>query len=87
MRFDVFKHQNKFIRTTEKFPLLCGGYGSGKTVSLCLKALAELGRNPNKTILLAEPVYPMIKDVLQPTLESILDDLKFKYIGKEDIAI
>ena len=38
MRFDVFKHQNKFIRTTEKFPLLCGGYGSGKTVSLCLKA-------------------------------------------------
>ena len=82
MRFDVFKHQNKFIRTTEKFPLLCGGYGSGKTVSLCLKALAELGRNPNKTILLAEPVYPMIKDVLQPTLESILDDLKFKYTYK-----
>ena len=79
MKFNVFKHQNKFIRSDEKFVLLCGGYGSGKTVSLCLKAITELGRNPNKTILLAEPVYPMIKDVLQPTLESILSDLKFKY--------
>tara|TARA_R100000808_G_scaffold24903_2_gene59199 strand:- start:2466 stop:3737 length:1272 start_codon:yes stop_codon:yes gene_type:complete len=77
--FDVFKHQNKFIRTRKKFPALVGGYGSGKTVALCLKALLELGRNPNKTILLAEPVYPMVRDVLQPTLEKCLKDVGFNY--------
>ena len=79
MKFDVFKHQNKFIRSKEKFVLLCGGYGSGKTVSLCLKALSELGRNPNKTILLAEPTYPMIRDVLQPTFELVLRQAGFDY--------
>ena len=55
------------------------GYGSGKTVAFVLKALVELGRNPAKTILLAEPVYPMIRDVLQPTLEEVLDLVGFKY--------
>ena len=80
--FDVFNHQNKFIRTKQKFPALVGGYGAGKTVALCLKGLLELGRNPGKIILLAEPVYPMVRDVLQPTLEKCLDELKFEYIYK-----
>ena len=59
--------------------------GSGKTVAFVLKALAECGKNPNKTVLLAEHVYPMIKDVLQPTLENLLTQLKFpyKYIASE----
>ena len=78
-KFDVFKHQNKFVRTKVKFPALVAGYGSGKTVAFCLKALIECGRNPNKTILLAEPVYPMIKDVLQPTLEQLMQELGFKF--------
>ena len=58
------------------------GYGSGKTFAFCLKALAELGRNPGKTILLAEPVYPMVRDVLQPTLEEILREVGFDYTYK-----
>ena len=78
-KFNVFKHQNTFIRTKDKFPALVAGYGSGKTVAMCLKAILECGRNPNKIILLAEPVYPMIKDVLQPTLENTLDELGFTY--------
>jgi len=38
-----------------------------------------LGRNPGKIILLAEPVYPMVRDVLQPTLEEILREVGFDY--------
>ena len=82
MKFDVFRHQNKFIRSKSKFPALVAGYGSGKTYAFCLKALLELGRNPTKTILLAEPTYGMIKDVLQPTLEEVLDQLNFNYSYK-----
>ena len=63
-KFRVYKHQNAFIRTKDKFPALVAGYGSGKTYAFCLKALAELGRNPGKICLLAEPVYPMVRDVL-----------------------
>tara|TARA_R100001443_G_scaffold83055_1_gene89906 strand:+ start:5627 stop:6889 length:1263 start_codon:yes stop_codon:yes gene_type:complete len=79
VKYNCFTHQKKFIETKEKYPALVAGYGSGKTLAFCLKALAELGRNPNKVILLAEPVFPMVRDVLQPTLEQCLTDLKFGF--------
>jgi len=77
--FQVYPHQNNFVRSKEKYPALVAGYGSGKTYAFVLKALAELGRNPGKIILLAEPVYPMVRDVLQPTLEEILREVGFDY--------
>ena len=77
--FQVYPHQNNFVKSKEKYPALVAGYGSGKTYAFVLKALAELGRNPGKTILLAEPVYPMVRDVLQPTLEEILREVGFDY--------
>ena len=77
--YKVFNHQNQFIRSKAKYPALVAGYGSGKTVAFVLKAILEAGRNPKKTILLSEPTFPMIRDVLQPTLEDILDELGFAY--------
>ena len=77
--FKVFQHQNNFIRSKSKYPALVAGYGSGKTVAFVLKAILEAGRNPQKTILLAEPTFPMIRDVLQPTLEQTLEELNFQY--------
>ena len=77
--FQVYPHQNNFISTKEKFPALVAGYGAGKTYSFCLKALAELGRNPTKTILLSEPTFGMVRDVLQPTLEEVMDKLGFRW--------
>ena len=83
--FKVFNHQNQFIRSKAKYPALVAGYGSGKTVAFVLKAILEAGRNPTKTILLAEPTFPMIRDVLQPTLEETLEQLgfSFKYRASE----
>ena len=83
--FKVFKHQNQFIRSKAKYPALVAGYGSGKTVAFVLKAILEEGRNHTKTILLAEPTFPMIRDVLQPTLEETLEQLgfSFKYRASE----
>ena len=77
--YQVFQHQSNFIRSNAKYPVLVAGYGSGKTVAFCLKAILEAGRNPKKVILLAEPTYPMIRDVLQPTLEELLHELGFSY--------
>ena len=77
--FGVCNHQSKFLTSDAKFPSLVTGYGGGKTVAFVLKALEECGRNAGKTILLAEPVFPMVRDVLQPTLESVLRQLKFDY--------
>jgi len=78
-KFKVYKHQNLFIRSKAKYPALVCGYGAGKTTALVLMAMRQAGLNPSKTILLAEPTYPMIKDVLQPTLEKLLKEAGWDY--------
>ena len=54
-------------------------YGAGKTYALCVKALKQCGLNAGKVGLLAEPVYPMLKDVLQPTWEEVLREAGYSY--------
>ena len=78
-KFKVYKHQNLFVRSKAKYPALVCGYGAGKTTALVLMAMRQAGLNPSKTILLAEPTYPMIKDVLQPTLERLLKEAGWDY--------
>ena len=63
----------------DKYPFLLGGYGSGKTYGFCVFALNQCAKNAGKTILLAEPTYPMIRDVLQPTFELVLRQAGFDY--------
>ena len=63
----------------DKDPFMIGGVGSGKTTAFCIFALNQCAKNPGKTILLAEPTYPMIRDVLQPTFESVLRQAGFDY--------
>ena len=77
--FKLFPHQLEFIKSEDKYPFLIGGYGSGKTYGFCLFALNQCAKNPGKTILLAEPTYPMIRDVLQPTFEGVLRQAGFDY--------
>tara|TARA_Y100000401_G_scaffold117578_1_gene127322 strand:+ start:2443 stop:3690 length:1248 start_codon:yes stop_codon:yes gene_type:complete len=80
--FNVLKHQKLFIQNEAKYSSLITGYGGGKTLGFCLKGLAQAGKNVGGTILLAEPVFPMVRDVLQPTFEKCLNDLKFDYTYK-----
>tara|TARA_Y100001963_G_scaffold159944_1_gene266390 strand:+ start:8673 stop:9923 length:1251 start_codon:yes stop_codon:yes gene_type:complete len=79
VKLNVYKHQNKFIRSKAKYPALVCGYGAGKTTAFVLMGMRQCGLNPSGTILLAEPTYPMIKDVLQPTLEKMLDAVGWIY--------
>lgn len=77
--FSVYQHQHNFIYSDSKYPAMVAGYGAGKTYALCVKALRECGLNAGKIGLLAEPVYPMVKDVLQPTFEQVLREAGFDY--------
>lgn len=77
--FKLFKHQLDYVMCDDKYPFLTGGVGSGKTLAFSLMALKQCSMNAGKTILLAEPTYPMIRDVLQPTFEAVLRDAGFNY--------
>ena len=77
--FKLFQHQLDYVMSEDKYPFLLGGYGSGKTYGFCLFALKQCSLNAGKTILLAEPTYPMIRDVLQPCFELVLKQAGFDY--------
>ena len=77
--FKLFQHQLDYVMSEDKYPFLLGGYGSGKTYGFCVFALKQCAKNAGKTILLAEPTYPMIRDVLQPTFEAVLRQAGFDY--------
>jgi PBSX family phage terminase large subunit len=77
--FKLFQHQLDYVMSKDKYPFLLGGYGSGKTYGFCVFALNQCSKNAGKTILLAEPTYPMVRDVLQPTFETVLRQAGFDY--------
>ena len=77
--FKLFQHQLDYVLSDAKYPLLIGGYGSGKTVGFCVFALRQCSKNAGKRILLAEPTYPMISDVLQPAFEEAVRHTGFSY--------
>ena len=77
--FKLFKHQHSFVHDDHKFSALVGGFGSGKTTAFAIKTLVECGKNPGKRILISEPTYPMVRDVLQPTFEQVLRQAGFGY--------
>lgn len=77
--FSIYGHQDDFLHSKYKYPALIAGYGAGKTFALCLRALSQCGLNAGKVGLLAEPVYPMVKDVLQPTWEDVLEKAGYDY--------
>ena len=76
--FKLFQHQLDYVLSDDKYPFLLGGYGSGKTYGFCMSCSSDPDRDI-KTILLAEPTYPMIRDVLQPTFEEVLRQAGFDY--------
>ena len=78
-KIKLFQHQADYVNSDAKYPFLLGGYGSGKTVGFCVFALRQCAKNAGKTIQLAEPTYPMIRDVLQPTFEGLVRQLGFSY--------
>lgn len=71
--------QAKFFQLTDKYPLFCGGYGTGKTETLINCALRDHFEAPNALISLYEPTYDLIQLILMPRLEEKLTDYGIKF--------
>lgn len=81
--------QARFFQLSDKYPLFCGGYGTGKTETLlncAIRDALEAGGSRSKAdakkpplIGLYEPTYDLIEMILAPRLEQKLSDLKIRY--------
>ena len=76
----LLPHQAAFLadRTTSEL-LLCGGFGSGKSRALALRAIILAAEQPHSTGLICSPTYRMAIDVMVPILHYTLSQLGVSY--------
>ena len=76
----LLPHQADFLtdRTTSEL-LLCGGFGSGKSRALALRAILLAAEQPHSTGLICSPTYRMAIDVMVPILHDTLSQLGISY--------
>ncbi len=84
----VLPHQHKIIYSKARFPCLVAGFGSGKSESLVMKVLKQLFEIPNAQIAVYEPTVDLIKRIMYPRFEEILNDTGLVYkLNKSDGTI
>lgn len=76
----LLPHQADFLldRSTSEL-LLCGGFGSGKSRALALRAILLAAEQPCSTGLICSPTYRMAVDVMVPILHDTLQQLGITY--------
>lgn len=70
IRVPVTQTQAEFLTCPAREAIYRGGLGAGKTRVLAMWAGARACQE--RVVLLTEPTYPMVRDVLLPTLEEVL---------------
>lgn len=76
-RVRIMPTQAQFLAETAEEAIYRGGLGAGKTLVLCFWALprAYSGRQ----VILTEPTYPMVRDVLAPSLQKAASLFGWRY--------
>jgi len=71
--------------STAKFPLLLGGYGSGKTEALVYRTLKFLTETHKARVGIYEPTVDLLKRIIYPRFEDIFANSGIKYkLNKSD---
>ena len=80
MSVSLLQHQYDFVTDTNtRYLALIGGYGSGKTISFCYKAIHLASMNVGHVGALLEPINSMLHDVLIPEMENCLLEAGIPY--------
>jgi len=73
--------------TTTKILGMVAGFGSGKTYTVCKKAMQLLSLNPGCDGIITEPNYPLLIQVLLPEMEKALNEAGYEWIFKKTEGI
>ena len=65
-------NQRKFINSKERYSLMYGGFGSGKTVALLIKVILMCLCFPNNQVLLGKRYISAVEGSLWPDLEALM---------------
>lgn len=68
----------EFHALQSKFSAFVGGYGSGKTETMCDRAIIDASDSPDALVSLYEPTYDLIRLVIAPRMIEKLDEYKIR---------
>ena len=71
--------QERFFGSQAKYPLFCGGFGTGKTEALILCAVRDALASSSALIGLYEPTYDLVRLILAPRIEERLLELGIRH--------
>jgi PBSX family phage terminase large subunit len=72
--------QREFLEDTDHRIIgFVAGFGAGKTYSLCLKTIMLALDNVGYVGLVAEPTYPLIRDVFCRSFDEVLEQFEIEY--------
>ena len=79
------KPQSRFFISQAKYPLFCGGFGSGKSETLFIKLLAEKIARPHVDLGYFAPSYQLIRDIAYGRIQALLDRMNIEHkLNKAD---
>lgn len=79
-KIELLKHQIDFVTdTSTRYLGLVTGYGGGKSFSLCVKAIHLASLNVGFRAAILEPTNVMVRDVLIPVMDGVLQDTGIRY--------
>ena len=79
LRRKMLKHQMKMINSKATFPALVSGFGGGKSEAMVMKALKQMFEIENAQIAIYEPTVDLIKKIMYPRFEEILQNAGLTY--------
>ncbi|HEY0684754.1 MAG TPA: terminase family protein [Steroidobacter sp.] len=86
--FHVTRPQHSFISAPDRFPCLCAGFGSGKTVGGVVRALVLKAKYPKLDVGYYLPTKDLVKSVGYPAFMEVMDLMSLHgTIKKSDHAI
>lgn len=87
LRLQMTEPQARFYQMTDKYPLFCGGFGTGKTETLAQCAVRDALHSSAALIALYEPTYDLVRLILAPRMEEKLSELgiRYRYNKQENI--
>lgn len=71
--------QYEFAYTDAEYPLLLGGFGSGKTEGLILRMILKKLSYPENDFAFYEPTYDLVRMIAWPRFEQFLSELEIPY--------
>lgn len=78
-RIELTSEQSDFVSSNAKHTAFVGGFGSGKTMSICTKLLMYKLRYPDLDFLYVAPTNSLIREIFSPYMSQMLQDCNMGY--------